>query len=724
MKKMIYFVICICFIINISDAFATSNPIKHVNPFIGTTFTGHTHPCATYPLGMIQAGPQTGNFHWDYCAGYNYNDTVIQGFTQNRFNGTGVLGLSDILIQPFATARHPDYTSSFRKSSEKASPGYYKVRLTDNKVNVEITASEHVAFHKYTFDKGNDAHVYLDFQNGLVWRKEHLHTHIIENSITFESDRIITGYTRSTQWVGRTYYFAIEFEKPFSNKELLTKRDVNEKAPRYVLSFDLSGSKELNVKISMSSASIEGAKKNLQTEIPNWNFKAVRKSAEKEWNKILSRVQVKGSNDQKTNFYTSVYRMYLQPNNIADVDGKYTGPDRKISTSSSGKFYSTWSQWDIFRAAFPLYTILSPELIPDFVNSMLDYSEQKGHLPIWSFWGQETYTMIANHSVPMIADAILKGFKNIDKKRAYAEVKKSLTVNHFKSDWSIYDKYGYYPFDTVKTESVSRTLESGFDDYCAALLAKDIGKTDDYRFFMKRSGYYKNLFDKEYNAMRGRDSRGNWRTPFVPHNLAQAEKGSGDYTEGNALQYTWHVLQDIPGLINLFDTKKNALDYLDTLFTATHKSETHVLDNTGLIGQYAHGNEPSHHIAYLYTYLDKPEKTQELVRQICTEFYKNAPDGLIGNDDCGQMSAWFIFSVMGFYPVNPVSGEFRIGAPQLPRVKINTGKGKSFEVIAKNLSGENMYVDKILWNGKRYNKKIITYQDIMKGGKLEFYMKK
>lgn len=724
MKSLHQIIYIVTFCCTVGNVFASSGLAKYVNPFIGTTYTGHTHPCATYPLGMIQAGPQTGNFHWDYAAGYNYDDTAIQGFTQNRFNGTGALGLSDILIQPFSQSKSTDYSSSFQKSSEKAQPGYYKVRLSDNQVDVEITASPHVAFHKYTFDKGNDAKVYLDFQNALVWRQEHFFTHIQENSVTFESDYVISGYTRSTQWANRTHYFVIEFEKPVIEKKLLDKRNAGEKAPRYVLKFDLQGSKELNVKISMSSTGLAGAKQNLTSEIPHWDFNKVHKFTLKAWEKVLSRIRVKGTPDQKTNFYTAMYRLYLQPNNIADTDGRYVGPNRKISLSKSGKFYSTWSQWDIFRAAFPLYTILSPEVIPDFVNSMLDYSEQQGHLPVWSFWGQETYTMIGNHSVPMVVDAVLKDFEGIDKKRAYAEVKKTLTSNHHKSDWSIYDKYGYYPFDTIKTESVSRTLESGFDDYCASLLAKSLNEQSDYLFFKKRSEYYKKLFDDEYKAMRGKDSQGNWRTPFVPYNLARAESSVGDYTEGNALQYTWHVLQDIPGLIKLFGSDEKACEHLDILFAADYKSEIEVLDNTGLIGQYAHGNEPSHHVAYLYTYLNKPGKTQELIRKICTDFYKNSPDGLIGNDDCGQMSAWYLFSTMGFYPVNPVSGEFRIGAPQLPYMKIDVGNGYSFRIIAKNLSAENMYVDKIKLNGKPYDKGFITYDDIMKGGKLEFYMKK
>ncbi|OPZ26545.1 MAG: Glycosyl hydrolase family 92 [Bacteroidetes bacterium ADurb.BinA174] len=371
-----------------------------------------------------------------------------------------------------------------------------------------------------------------------------------------------------------------------------------------------------------------------------------------------------------------------------------------------------------------MYTILSPELINDFVNSMLEYSEQQGHLPIWSLWGQETYTMIGNHSIPMIVDAYLKGFDGFDAERAYREIKKSITESkHYKSNWEVYDKYGYYPYDLIKLESVSRTLECGFDDYCTAILAEKLGKTEDAEFFKKRSVYYKNLFDKETNTMRPKNSKGEWIAPFDPYELAHADSNvGGHYTEGNALQYTWHVMQDIPGLIELMGGKEETGKVLDYLFNTTQESTGTLSDVTGLIGQYAHGNEPSHHVAYIYPYLDRPEETQRLVRQICTDFYKNKPDGLIGNDDCGQMSAWYMFSALGFYPMNPVSGEFVFGAPQIPLARIDVGNGKTFTMEAKNLSEENLYVEKIELNGQAYDKKFITYQDIMNGSSLVFYM--
>lgn len=697
---------------------------QYVNPFIGTAFTGHTFPGATYPLGMMQPGPETGNFSWDYCSGYFYDDERIHGFSQNRLNGTGCVDLGDLLMQPFAGEKRADLSSRFDKSTEKASPGYYAVELAENEVKVEITTTPHVAFHRYTFAKDKPAHVLADFQSGLVWQKDRLYTHVLDNEVTFENDHTITGHTRRREWVERTYYFVIEFDKPIVSSEKLAQQDPREKAPRYILDFDMGDDTTLHMKIAMSTTGIEGAKANLAAEAADKEFDQVHQEAKDEWNRYLSRVQVEGTDDEKTNFYTSLYHLYIQPNNIADVDGRYVGPNEEVTQSPTGKYYSTLSQWDTFRAAFPMYTILSPEIVSDLVNSMTAFSEQQGHLPIWALMGKETYTMIGNHSIPMIVDATLKGFTGFDPEKVYQEIKKSITQStHPKTSWEIYDQYGYYPYDLVRLESVSRTLECSFDDYCAALMAQKLGKTEDYKFFMKRSGYYKNLYDAETHAMRPKDSNGNWLSPFDPYELAHADSQvGGHYTEGNALQYTWHVMQDIPGLIELMGGKEQTGKVLDSLFHTTQGSTGKLSDVTGLIGQYAHGNEPSHHVAYIYNYLDRPGETQRLVRQITIDFYQNKPDGLIGNDDCGQMSAWYLFSAMGFYPMNPVSGELVFGAPQLPKVTLKLGDGKTFTMEARNLSAENLYVDKIEWNGQPYNQKSITYADIMGGGTLLFYM--
>ena len=697
---------------------------QFVDPFIGTAFTGHTFPGATYPLGMVQPGPETGNFSWEYCSGYVYGDSTITGFSQTRLNGTGGIDLGDLLMQPFSGEKRNNLHSRYDLVSEEATPGYYAVHLTDNDVKVEITAAPHVAFHKYTFNKNKAANILADFQSGLVWRKDHVHRHILANEINFEDERTITGHTKRAEWVMREYYFVIEFDKPIISKEQLPKQDPREKAPRYILTFDMQDGEELNMKIALSTTSIEGAKANMQAEVSHWNFATVHENAVNEWNKYLSRIRIEGTDVQKVNFYTAIYHLFIQPNNIADVDGKYVGPSREVSQSSDGLHYSTLSQWDTFRAAFPMYTLLSPEMIPGMVNSMLDYSEQKGHLPVWALWGQETYTMIGNHSVPMIVDAYLKGFDGFDAERAYNEIKKSIvTSTHRKTNWDLYDKYGYYPFDLVRLESVSRVMECGFNDYATALMAKEMGNDEDYEFFTKRSNYYKNIYDKQSKAVRPKDSKGNFMTPFDPYELAHADSEiGGHYTEGNARQYTWHVLQDIPGLIDLMGGKEEAGVILDSLFYTTKETTGTLSDVTGLIGQYAHGNEPSHHITYIYPYLDRPKEAQKLIRQICTDFYRNLPQGLIGNDDCGQMSAWFLFSSLGFYPLDPVSGEYVIGAPQVPAATIPLANGKTFTMKAENLSVRNLYVEKIELNGTPYTKKTILHKDIMDGANLVFYM--
>ena len=707
-----------------SEVDAGGDYTQYVNPFIGTAFTGHTFPGATFPLGFMQPGPETGNYSWDYCSGYFYDDDRINGFSQNRLNGTGIVDLGDLLIQPFAGDAREDLSSTFNKNSEKATPGYYGVELTDNDVKVEVTTSPHVAFHRYTYNPQKEANVLADFQSGLVWSKDRAAIHVLDNEVNFEGDRTITGYTTRTEWVRRTYYFVIEFDKPILSKETLDKRDPREKAPRYILNFDMDGDNVLNMKVAMSTTSIEGAKANLAAEVTHWDFDKVYADAKNEWNKYLSRVQVEGSQNDKVNFYTSLYHLYIQPNNIADVDGSYVGPNREVTKSPTGKYYSTLSQWDTFRAAFPMYTILSPEIIDDLVNNMLEFSEQQGHLPIWALMGQETYTMVGNHSVPMVVDAYLKGFNGFDTERAYNEIKKSLTQGkHKNAGWELYDELGYYPYDIAKVESVSRTLEAGYDDYAAALMAQKLGKTDDYEFFINRSNFYKNHFDSETMSMRPRDSKGDWLTPFDPYQLAHADSDiGGHYTEGNALQYTWHVMHDVPGLIQHMGGKEQAGKALDYLFTTEQESTGQLSDVTGLIGQYAHGNEPSHHIAYLYMYLDRPHDTQRLIRQICRDFYQNKPDGLIGNDDCGQMSAWYLFSAMGFYPVNTVDGRYVFGAPQLSKAKINLDNGNSFVMEAINLSEDNMYIEKIELNGEPYTENFITHDHIMNGGKLTFYM--
>jgi predicted alpha-1,2-mannosidase len=682
-----------------------------VNPFVGTAEFGHCFPGACVPFGMIQAGPETGNCNWKYCAGYQFNDSIINGFSQTRLNGTGCMDLGDLLMQPFTG--NPDkggFKSRFDKSTEQARPGYYSVVLSNFGVKAEMTATNHVAMHRYSYPEGETARLMIDFQSAIVNDTNKLRSHVLDTEVNFEDETSISGFCRTSAWLERIYYYKIKFSKPFIKKTLLPKGDEREKAPRYVLDFDLKPNEQLMVKISMSSTGVEGAKANLTAELNGWDFEQTYQKAKATWNTYLSKVDVEGDKDKKIMFYTSMYRLFIQPNNIADAGNE--------------PFYSTLSLWDTYRAAHPLYTILSPERVDGFVKSMLQQSDNQGFLPIWALWGGETYCMIGNHAVPVIVDAYLKGFNGFDAERAYQAVKSSLTVNHPNSAWDIYMKYGYYPFDLVNLESVSRTLESVYDDYCAAQFAKALGKMDDFEYFIARSNFYKNLFDPKTKLMRGKDSNGKWRTPFDRFALSHASTSGGDYTEGNAWQYTWHVQHDVDGLIVLMGDKEYFTTKLDSLFKmeSTQIGKGFVSDVTGLIGQYAHGNEPSHHVAYLYALAGKPWRTQELVNQICNTKYINTVDGLCGNDDCGQMSAWYIFSSMGFYPVNPCGGEYVLGAPQLPKAIVKLPDGKLFKIETSNFSKENIYVQSIELNGEKYDKKVISHHEILNGGVLRFTM--
>jgi len=685
--------------------------VDYVNPFVGAAEFGHCMPNACVPFGLIQAGPESGNCSWKYTAGYQFEDSILYGFSQTRLSGTGVTDLGDLLMLPFTgEAVRDKYQSNYQKKDQHASPGYYSVLLDDFNVLAEMTASPHAAIHRYTYKTNSPSHLLIDFQSAMVGDSTHFSQHLLNAEQNFDSPTTITGYANTVAWLERNYYYVIEFSKPYTSKQELALRNDAEKAHRYIFDFNLEKGEVLMVKVALSSVSIEGAKKNLAEEIPSWDFDGVKEAARNDWEKVLSRIAIDGSDEQKRIFYTSMYHLFIHPNNIAD--------------SGEPPFYSTLSLWDTYRAAHPLYTLIATDKVDDFVNSMLRQHDEVGHLPIWALWGGETYCMIGNHAVPPIVDAFLKGFRGFDAERAYQAVKSSLTVNHKNSDWNTYDKYGYYPYDIITVESVSRTLESSYDDYCAAQFAKALGKTEDYEFFMKRAGYYKNLFDPDTKLMRPKDSKGLWKTPFNTFVLSHASTSGGDYTEGNAWQYTWHVQHDVNGLIQLMGDPDYFTAKLDTLFLLESKTEGagFVSDVTGLIGQYAHGNEPSHHVAYLYALAGKPWKTAELINQICLTKYEDKVDGLCGNDDCGQMSAWYIFSSLGFYPVNPCGGEYVLGAPQLPEATLNLPEGKIFRIETENYSKENIYVQSVELNGNSYSRKSISHQDILNGGSLKFYM--
>ena len=697
---------------------------QYVNPFIGAADNGHTFPGATTPFGMIQTSPVTGAIGWRYCSEYVNNDSIIWGFTQTHLNGTGCMDLGDILIMPatgIRTRAWDGYRSHFSKDQESATPGYYSVELEGPNVRAELTASPRVAFHRYTYHTADSASVLIDLQHGPTWNKDQYHSQVSICDIQWEDSQTLTGHVRNSVWVHQDYFFVLKFNRPTTGQINLPMAET-EKGQRIVACFDMEPGDELLTKIALSTTSIEGARKNMEAEISDWDFESIRQTAKDNWNNYLKRIEVTGTEAQKVNYYTSFYHTLIQPNQISDIDGMYRNANDEIVKTDGNAFYSTFSLWDTYRAAHPFYTLMVPEKVDDFVTSLVEQGEAQGFLPIWGLWGKETYTMIANHGVSVIAEAYRKGFRGFDAERAFNMVKRTQTVSHkHKSNWENYMKYGYFPTDLTEVESVSSTLESVYDDYAAADMAKRMGKEEDAAYFNKRANFYKNLFDTQTQFMRPRNSDGSWKSPFDPSEVAHAESKGGDYTEGNAWQYTWHVQHDVPGLIELFGGQEAFLNKLDSVFTVELK--TTQADVTGLIGQYAHGNEPSHHVTYLYTMAGKPKRTQELIRQIFDTQYRPEPDGLCGNDDCGQMSAWYMFSAMGFYPVDPVSGNYVFGAPQLPKIVLNLANGKTFTVIAENLSKENKYVESITFNGEPYTLNYITHEDILKGGTLVFKMK-
>ena len=631
----------------------TAGKSRFADPFIGTDYTGHTSPAASCPLGMVQPGPQTGNYLWKYCSGYNYSDSLILGFTQNRLSGTGVPSLCNILLMPFSEEHGPGYASM--KAGECALPGYYKVDLPDNGAHVEITCSPRVACYTVRFD-GDRRKLFLNLQN--IQKRDRSSTPSMKGSIrkwegSQPDGHTLRGHISASSWVKYDLWYEIAFSQPVVQMDTICL-DSSYVAPAYVMDFG-EGKDPLKIKIGISYTSAQGAASNLE-EVPHWNFSRVRREASESWEKIFSLIDIEAPDSIMTAFYTSMYHVYLQPNILSDLGE----PIR----------YSTFSQWDSFRAADPLRTLLTPDVEADIVNSMIAEADVRGHLPVWDLCGKDNYCMIANHAVPTVVDACLKGLPGVDARKAYAAVKASLTTEHPKSDWGIYDKYGYLPFDLITVESVSRTLEYCYDDWCAAQLAKALGEEEDYAFFLARSKNYRNLFDESTGFFRGKDSRGRWREPFEPYRYSHASHQGGDYTEGNAWHYLWHVLHDPEDLIRLLGGKERFVARLDSLFAVSVPTEVtgEASDVTGLIGQYSHGNEPCHHVIYLYTLAGRQDLAAKHIREVFRDFYLNSPGGLCGNDDCGQMSAWYIFSALGCYPVNPVSGGFVAGEPQVSKV--------------------------------------------------------
>ncbi|MEM9681420.1 MAG: glycoside hydrolase family 92 protein, partial [Bacteroidota bacterium] len=549
----------------------------------------------------------------------------------------------------------------------------------------------------------------LNLQHGLRFLTDSL---VLDSDVKIKNKTTISGFCRTKNWVERQYFFTLHFNREFDSVIELPKGP-KENAPKYVLNFESLSDRQLQLKVALSSVSTDGAENNLNTELSHWKFDEVKNKAKTIWNSYLQRIEIEAPLKQKQIFYTAMYHALIHPSNIADVDGRYRGADDQIAKTESGEYYSTLSLWDTYRASHPLFTILTPERVDGFVETMLAHHKAQGYLPIWTAWGKENHCMIGNHAIPVITDAYMKGFKGFDADEALQAMIESTTENHLNSDWELYDNYGYYPFDFIDNEAVSRTLESGYDDYCVALLAEQLGKDSIAEVYYKRSKYYKNLFDPETKLMRGKDSKGNFRTPFEPLVPTSPMNNPGDYTEANAWQYSWASTQhDIEGFIELVGGKEAFTKLLDDFFSIEGEDNKH-LGQEALIGQYAHGNEPSHHISYLYKYSNTPEKADQLIKQIYKQFYNNTPDGITGNDDCGQMSAWYIFSTLGFYPVNPANGEFVLGYPQVETAIIHLGDGNTFTIDTSH--NGNIHLNSVL-----HKEKVIMYNDIVSGGTLSF----
>lgn len=693
---------------------------QFVNPFMGTGGTGHIFPGATLPMALVQLGPNTGNFIWDYHSGYQYRDSTLRGFAHTHTSGGGNPLLGEVLILPFKNEEALTTDSvPFLKTSEKALPGYYTATLHEDDIKVELTTTARTGFHRYTYLEEGDYHVLINIDE-VLYNKGLQREPVVDAQFTHIDSNSVRGYLRNNyEKLDRLVYFVIELSRPFQEKQFVDKK-------KRELLLDYRGIKkgeQIELKVGISSVSVDGALKNLAAEAKGKSFDTVKREAEKQWNTILSKIKIKGSDKQKELFYTNMYHQFIHPNNIADVDGQYRGADDKIHTMESGELYSTFGFWDIYRASFPLYTILIPEKIESFASSILRHYEETGYLPVWALWGRDRQKMVGNHAVPVLVDAYLKGLYT-DGELAFEAINATLTQYYWpKYKWALYDGYGYLPADKVMAESASRTLEANFDDWAAAQLAQKLGKQEEYDFFMHRSNFYKNLFDPEYKLMRGRTTNGNWTEPFSPLNVEHAGSSNGDYTEANAWQYTWHVQHDIPGLIDLMGGKEEFEVRLDSLLALepTIVGKGNTKDVSGLIGQYAHGNEPSQHIPYLYNYVGKPHKTQILVDQILRTMYESTPNGYSGNNDFGQMSGWFILSSLGFYPVNPVSGMFDIGRPSYENAYIQVGN-QVLHIKALNYGEENKYVKSVKLNGKTISDFKISYEEIMQGGELLFEM--
>ena len=698
---------------------------KYVDPFIGTGGHGHTYPGATLPFGMVQVSPDNGRSGWDWCSGYHYSDSLISGFSNLHLSGTGIGDLTDLLFTPVAkeldlTANYSNfkdrpYISTFSHESEQAEPGYYSVYLESPQVKAELTATRRVAFQKYTYEGAGEASVILDLGFAINWDSP------VETGIEVEDSKTITGYRHTTGWAqNQKVFFAAQFSKPISRYSLVqdkTKSEAGKVAGKTTAAqffFDTEETRIITLKIAVSSVSIANARANLEADT-DLDFETAKMQAKQTWEQQLAKLVVESPIDSlKTTFYSALYHTQIAPVTFSDANGEFRLQNDSIAKADFTA-YSTLSLWDTFRAENPLLALLEPERVSDIINSMLAYYSVRKTLPVWILYGNETNTMTGNHAIPVITEAYFKGISGFDQELAFQAMKN--TQMRDDRGLKFLKEYGYIPFDK-QNESVTFNLEYAYNDWCVAQMARALGHQEDYEYFLNRSKSYEKLFDPETGFMRGKSVAGKWHEPFDPK-FSRHREGT-DYTEGNAWQHSWFVLHDTDNLIKLHGGPDSFTEKLQQLFTETSEITGDFVSNdiSGLIGQYAHGNEPSHHIAYLFNRAGKPWLTQYWVHEILKTQYNTTPNGLSGNEDAGQMSAWYVWSSMGLYPFNPASATYEIGTPLFEKTRMNLPNGNTFSIVAKGVSDTNFYIQSASLNGRDFNQTSISHKEILAGGDL------
>lgn len=707
------------------------NLTQYVDPYIGSGEHGHVFVGANVPYGLVQLGPTNITEGWDWVSGYHISDSTIWAFTHTHLSGTGIGDLLDIAVMPVVgdvtlgrgtiDSKDSGMYSFFDRKTETVKPGYYAVHLDRYDVDVELTATERVGFHKYTFPKSDNSKVVIDLKSRMNWDSP------METYIIAENDSTVSGYRYSKGWADdQRIYFTATFSKPMKkflvSEEATDAKELKELKAKGVYGqaiFDTNDKEEIYVKVALSPVSIENAKLNMKTELPGWDFAQTVANADQSWNKELSRIKIESQDSSvMRTFYTAMYHTMIAPSLFNDVNGDYLGTDKKVYEKAPFQNYTTFSLWDTYRAAMPLMSIIHPDRMNDIINTMLAIYQQQGKLPVWHLMGCETNCMVGNPGIIVVADAILKGYDGFDMELAYEALKNSAMLDERGMD--LRKQYGYIPYDKM-VESVAFDMEYAIADWTVAQVAKKLNKTKDYEYFMKRSQSYKNFFDTKTGFMRGKGTKGDFHEPFSP--FASSHRDD-DYCEGNGWQYTFLVPHDIKGLVECYGSKDVFVNKLDSLFVV----ESHLLgdnispDISGLIGQYAHGNEPSHHIIYMYTYLGQNEKAANLVRKVLSEQYSDTPEGIAGNEDVGQISAWYILSSLGFYQVEPAGGKYIFGSPIVDKAVLKVANDKTFTITAENNSATNKYIQSIKLNGQPYTKFYIDFKDIEAGGTLEFVM--